>query len=93
MEPVVHERPYDPASIEEPFRSIFNQLETNFPDCEIWQRHENFGRWLSVGLVAKATGQVVTFPIIGANSRRSWLLHASELALIRERLIAQESEV
>lgn len=82
----MHECLYDPFLVEQPYRAIMEQLATAFPNCDIWQRYENFGRWLSVGLVDRVSGNSLTVPLIGAGARRTWKFHDVELGVLRSRL-------
>lgn len=80
------EHPFDPASVEQPYRARFEQLVAEFPDCEVWQLHENFGRWLSASLVDRATGVSLSIPVYGQGADRTWAYHDSEIESFRRRL-------
>lgn len=86
----MREHPYDPLSVEQPHRSIVEQLATAFPNCAIWERHENYDRWLSVGLIDKASGNSLTVPLIYAGIRRTWKFHEVEIEAFRRRLMQLE---
>ena len=79
----MREHPYDPNTIEQPYRSLFDQLANEFTGYEVWQRYENFDRWLSAALVEATTGKALTVPVIHANVRRTWLFHPSEIEIMR----------
>ena len=82
----MHEHLYDPATVEPPYRALFDQLANEFPSHEVWQLHENFGRWLSATLVERATGKALTIPIIRIKTGRTWLFHESEIQTMRANL-------
>jgi hypothetical protein len=87
----MHEHRYDPSTIKQPYRSLFEQLALAFPDHDLWQRHENFGRWLSAGVVENGSGAMITIRIIHANTRRTWPFHKSDLDLFRRSLSVQRT--
>ena len=86
------EHPYNSETLEQPYRSLFEQLVAEFPEYEVWQRHENFGRWLSAALVNKTSGQSLSVPIVHAGTRRTWPYHRSELEMMREMLLSIAAE-
>lgn len=80
------EQPYTSGSISEPYRALFEQLVAAFPQFEIWERHENYRRWLSVGVVNRQKGSSVTVPIVRKGISRTELFRAEELDRIRSHL-------
>lgn len=82
----MHERPFDPLSVEQPYRSIVGQLSATFSECAVRLRYENFGDWLSIALVDKASGNSLTIPLVYAGGRRTWKFHEVELDAFRRRL-------
>lgn len=80
------DRPYDKASVPSRQRAIFEQLVSAFPEFEVWQRHQDYGRWLSAGVVNRSVGIAVTVPLIRGGRSRDDLLSSDELQAIREHL-------
>ena len=84
--------PYSPQSVAEPYRAIFEQLASCFPAYEVWQRHEDFHRWLSAGVVNRSTGVAVTVTLVRGGHARTQLITAEELARIRTHLESERAE-
>lgn len=78
--------PYSPQNIAALDRPIFEQLASSYPEYEVWQRHENFHRRLSAGVVNRATGVAITIAVVRGSQMRTQLLSASELAQVGKHL-------
>lgn len=72
--------------------AIFEQLSTQFPDCELWVRSQNYGRWLCAGLVHPVTRVAATIPLIRGGKSRRTLLHDIEIQQIKSRLADPNAE-
>ena len=83
--------PYSSQNIAAQHRPVFEQLVSFFPEFEVWQRHEDFHRWLSAGIVNRAVGAAVTVKIVRNSHTRSQLLTAEELARIKQHLTSEQN--
>lgn len=54
------DRQYNPAHVDAEFRPIFAQLCDEFGKERVWSRVENFGQWVSAGVVDQSTGTTAT---------------------------------
>ena len=82
----MEDSPYNPQSVPERYRAVFEQLASSFPEYEVWQRHEDFHRWLSAGVVNRSTGVAVKVTLVRGDHARTQLLTAEELVRIRAHL-------
>jgi hypothetical protein len=78
--------PYTKGSISALYHETFDQLVAAFPEYEVWERHENFDRWLSVGVVNRSTGAAAVASLVGQHRRRPELLSRDDLVQIRDHL-------
>lgn len=83
---------YSQESIAVPYRPIFEQLLSTFPGYEVWQRHENFRRCLSAGVVNRSLGVAVTVEIVRGGRTRTQLLTAEELTRITKHLASDQEK-
>ncbi len=88
----VQERRYEPQGIPEDYRPVFEQLVSSFPDCEVWQRRENFGRWLMAAVVDRSTGIAVTVELVRDGRKRNSLLTVEELQRARAKFLSNVDE-
>ena len=65
---------------------------TLFPEYEVWQRCENFERWLSAAVVIRLTGADVTINLVRDGEERTELLAAPEVQRAREHLASAYNE-
>lgn len=84
--------PYDPQSILAAQRPIFEQLASSFPEYEVWQRHEDFHRWLSAGVVNRATRAAATVIVVRGGHARTQLLTVDELIQLRKHLASEQDK-
>ena len=77
---------YKPENVPEAQRALFSQLQSEFPEYEIWERWQDYGRWLSAGVVSPTTGTAATIPLIRGSSTRELPLQQVEIDKIRGRL-------
>ena len=82
----MNDQRYNADTIPTGHKVIFEQLLAQFPDCELWVRSQNYGRWFSAALVHPVTRVAATIPLIRGGSARRTLLHDFEMQQIRERL-------
>lgn len=81
------DRVYKPEDVDAGARPIFEQLRVEFGAVyEVWQRIENFGRWVSAAVVNRSTGAVAIVEIRAGNRMRTTLLDAIETQRIRSHL-------
>ena len=78
--------PYTEALVPSAHRPLFEQLRNELPEFELWVRLEDFGRWLSVGVINRATGVAVTIPVSRAGRVRTLPFQSDELLKIRDHL-------
>ena len=84
---------YKSKNVAEAHRAIFDQMELEFPEYEIWERHENFDRKLSAGIVNRMTGVAVTVAVILGDRPRTQPLTDAELARIRAHLASKTEDL
>ena len=78
---------YKSEDVDTEFQPIFQQLCTEFAGkYEIWRRVENFGRWLSAGVLNPSTQVAAIISLQKGNQRRTKLLSLQEIQRIREHL-------
>lgn len=71
---------------------IFESLCVEFPEYETWVRLEDFGRWLSAGVVNRDTGVAVTIPLKRGGRIRAVSLQLEEISKIRQHLAANQPD-
>ena len=80
---------YRREDVEAEVRPVFDQLVAEFgPACEVWTRVENFGLWLSAGVVDPARRSHAEVEVRRGRSTRTALLGTREIGRIREHLSA-----
>lgn len=84
---------YKSEEVEPEFQPIFEQLCTEFGGtCQIWRRVEDFGRWLSAGVLNPSTRVAATITLQKGLRKRTTLLSPSEIQRIREHLASGAKE-
>jgi len=84
---------YKPEDVDDEVRRIFEQLRSEFGgEFQIWRRAENFGLWVSAGVVNPARRTAVTVALTGTKSRTA-LLGPEEIGRIREHLTSGGEQV
>lgn len=83
---------YTKGAVGFPYQKTFEQLIAAFPEYEVWERHENFDRWLSVGIVNRSTGVAAIAGLVGHHRRRTELLPQDDLARIRAHLQSRSED-
>jgi hypothetical protein len=80
----MQEQLYRPNDVPPQFRGLFEQLAASFPECEIWVRSENYGRWLAAGAVNRCTSTAATITLVRGKWSRASQLQESEVFAIRQ---------
>ncbi len=76
---------YKSEDVNPEHRSIFDQLESEFgTNYQIWSRVEDFGRWVSAGVLNPKTNIAVTITLRGKGDERTSLLSSSEIKKIKD---------
>lgn len=78
---------YRREDVEAEVRLVFEQLVAEFgPACEVWTRVENFGLWVSAGVVDPARRSHAEVEVRRGRRARTALLGPREIGQIREHL-------
>lgn len=80
------DRRFQPWQVPERLVVLFLEAMQAFPQCEIWERWENIGRRLLVGIVNRSTQVAVTILLSDAHYERVSALSNGELERIAEHL-------
>lgn len=84
---------YKSEEVEPEYRPIFEQLRVEFgATCEIWRRVEDFGRWLSAGVLNPSTQVAATIALRQGTRKRTIPLNKSEIQRIHEHLTSGVQE-
>jgi len=84
---------YRPEDVEPEVRPIFEQLVAEFgPEYDVWAQVDNFGLWVSAGVVSQARRAFAVVEMKRYIRTRTALLTPSELARIRDHLAAGGDE-
>ncbi len=84
---------YKSEDVDPEFQPIFEQLCTEFASkYQIWRRVEDFGRWLSAGVLNPSTRVAATIALRKETRRRTTLLSPTEIQRIREHLTSDARE-
>jgi len=67
---------------------LFAEFATQY---EIWKRVENFGLWVSAGVINRATRGVATVRVKTGTKVRDELLTHSDIKRIRDHLILEDA--
>jgi hypothetical protein len=77
---------YRPEDVDAEVRPVFEQLVAEFPAYDVWARTDNFGLWLSVGVVSQARRAFVVVEMKRYSKTRTAPLTPAELDRIRAHL-------
>jgi hypothetical protein len=85
--------PYDRGGVDPEFRPLFEQLVAEFaPAYQVWTRVENYGLWVSAGVVNPARRCVAEVEVRRGRRTRTAPLTTAELARVRDHLSAGGDE-
>ena len=73
--------------------AFFEQLAFFFPTCDILQRRDQRGYFLSAAIVDRSTRAAAAFALIRGRSTRTELQSAADLAHVRANLASEHSTV
>ncbi len=84
---------YRPEDVEPEAQPIFEQVVAEFgPEYDVWARKDNFGLWVSAGVVNQARRAFVVVEVRRGARTRTAPLSPSELGRIRDHLAAGGEE-
>ena len=90
---MIDRRYSEPSEVSGSHRRIFEQLASAFPAYEVWERWQDYGRWLSAGVVNRDTAVAVTIPLVHAGRSRTAPITPGELETIRSHLASAGADL
>lgn len=89
----MYEAIYKSEDVAPEFRPIFEQLCTEFgTTCQIWRRVEDFGRWLSAGVLNTPTQTAAIIALRRGTRTRNTPLSQLDIQRIREHFASGAQE-